>query len=97
MTDIGTGSYTIVQQTAAEMMGLPLHKVTVRLGDSSFPETAGSAGQFGAASVTAGVYAACSRLRETVAQKLGLKPEQADFSDGRVLKGAQLRLGRCCA
>ncbi len=33
MTDIGTGSYTIIAQTAAEMMGLPLHKVAVRLGD----------------------------------------------------------------
>ena len=37
MTDIGTGSYTIIAQTAAEMMGVPLDKVVVRLGDSSFP------------------------------------------------------------
>ena len=37
MTDIGTGSYTIIAQTAAEMMGVPLEKVVVRLGDSSFP------------------------------------------------------------
>ena len=37
MTDIGTGSYTIIAQTAAEMMGVPLEKVRVRLGDSSFP------------------------------------------------------------
>jgi xanthine dehydrogenase YagR molybdenum-binding subunit len=35
MTDIGTGSYTIIAQTAAEMMGVPMDKVTVRLGDSS--------------------------------------------------------------
>jgi xanthine dehydrogenase YagR molybdenum-binding subunit len=34
MTDIGTGSYTIIAQTAAEMMGVPLDKVVVRLGDS---------------------------------------------------------------
>ena len=33
MTDIGTGSYTIIGQTAAEMMGVPLDKVVVRLGD----------------------------------------------------------------
>lgn len=45
MTDIGTGSYTIVAQTAAELLGLPLHQVVVRLGDSSFPETPGSGGQ----------------------------------------------------
>ena len=48
MTDIGTGSYTIIAQTAAEMMGLPLDKVTVRLGDSAFPVSAGSGGQWGA-------------------------------------------------
>jgi xanthine dehydrogenase YagR molybdenum-binding subunit len=37
MTDIGAGSYTIIAQTAAEMMGLPLAKVAVHLGDSAFP------------------------------------------------------------
>jgi xanthine dehydrogenase YagR molybdenum-binding subunit len=55
MTDIGTGSYTIIAQTAAEMMGLPLHKVVVRLGDSTFPVSAGSGGQWGANSSNAGV------------------------------------------
>ena len=63
MTDIGTGSYTIIAQTAAEMMGVPLEKVAVRLGDSHFPVSAGSGGQFGANSATAGVYAACVKLR----------------------------------
>jgi xanthine dehydrogenase YagR molybdenum-binding subunit len=37
MTDIGTGSYTIIAQTAAEMMGVPLHQVLVRLGDTNYP------------------------------------------------------------
>ena len=41
MTDIGTGSYTIIAQTAAEMMGVPLDKVVVRLGDSQFPVSCG--------------------------------------------------------
>lgn len=36
MTDIGTGSYTILAQTAAEMLGVPLEQVAVHLGDSSF-------------------------------------------------------------
>ena len=44
MTDIGTGSYTIIAQTAAEMMGVPLDKVVVRLGDSTFPVSAARAG-----------------------------------------------------
>jgi xanthine dehydrogenase YagR molybdenum-binding subunit len=42
MTDIGTGSYTIISQVAAEMMGLPLNRVVTRLGDSDLPETYGS-------------------------------------------------------
>src|SRR5688572_7031886 len=37
MTDIGTGSYTVIAQTAAEMLGVPMDKVRVRMGDSSFP------------------------------------------------------------
>ena len=79
MTDIGTGSYTIIQQTAAEMMGVPLERVVVKLGDSRFPVSAGSGGQFGAVSATSGVYAACVKLREAVAQKLGVDPATADF------------------
>ncbi len=89
MTDIGTGSYTIIAQTAAEMMGVPLHRVNVRLGDSSFPVSAGSGGQWGANSSTAGVYAACMKLREAVAGKLDLDPAKAEFADGRVKLGNQ--------
>ncbi len=40
MTDIGTGSYTIIAQTAAEMLGLPVDRVAVQLGDSRFPVSA---------------------------------------------------------
>jgi xanthine dehydrogenase YagR molybdenum-binding subunit len=89
MTDIGTGSYTIIAQTAAEMMGVPLTRVNVRLGDSSFPVSAGSGGQWGANSSTAGVYAACMKLREAAAGKLGLDPATAEFADGRVKVGNQ--------
>ena len=85
MTDIGTGSYTIIAQTAAEMMGVPLSRVAVRLGDSDFPVSAGSGGQWGAASATSGVYAACVKLREAVAGKLGLDPAAARFADGQVV------------
>ncbi|EOL9131813.1 aldehyde oxidoreductase molybdenum-binding subunit PaoC [Cronobacter malonaticus] len=84
MTDIGTGSYTIIAQTAAEMMGVPLERVTVRLGDSDYPISSGSGGQWGANSSTAGVYAACVKLREAVANKLGFDPNRAEFFDGNV-------------
>ena len=87
MTDIGTGTYTIIAQTAAEMMGLSLDKVVVRLGDSDFPASAGSGGQHGANNSTAGVYAACVKLREAVARKLGFNSDNAEFVDGRVRAG----------
>uniref|UniRef100_UPI000D3561D0 aldehyde oxidoreductase molybdenum-binding subunit PaoC n=1 Tax=unclassified Variovorax TaxID=663243 RepID=UPI000D3561D0 len=87
MTDIGTGSYTIIAQTAAEMMGVPLERVVVRLGDSAFPVSAGSGGQWGANCSTAGVYAACVKLREAVLQRAGLPAEGAAFADGMVRVG----------
>ncbi len=86
MTDIGTGSYTILAQTAAEMLGVPLDHVTVTLGDSDFPASAGSGGQWGGNNSTAGLYAACVKLRGMVAQKLGLG-EDAQFADGKVIAG----------
>lgn len=89
MTDIGTGSYTIIAQTAAEMMGVPLDKVVVRLGDSSFPVSAGSGGQWGANCSTSGVYAACVKLREAVAQALGLDAADAVFADAQVRSGGR--------
>lgn len=87
MTDIGTGSYTIIGQTAAEMLGVSLEKVEVRLGDSRFPVSAGSGGQWGGNSSTAGVYAACVKLREAVAQKLGINSNEAVFADREVKAG----------
>jgi xanthine dehydrogenase YagR molybdenum-binding subunit len=89
MTDIGTGSYTIIAQTAAETMGVPLEKVKVSLGDSSFPVSAGSGGQWGAASSTSGVYAACMKLRETIAKKAGVDPKTAVFEDGQLKSGGR--------
>src|SRR3954451_7741785 len=87
MTDIGTGSYTIIAQTAAEMMGLPLENIVVRLGDSDFPVSSGSGGQWGGNNSTAGVYAACVKLREAIAQKLGFNSADAEFTDGQVRAG----------
>jgi xanthine dehydrogenase YagR molybdenum-binding subunit len=87
MTDIGTGSYTIIGQTAAEMMGIPLERVLVRLGDSAFPVSCGSGGQFGGNCSTAGVYAACMKLREAVAQRIGINSADAVFADGSVRAG----------
>jgi xanthine dehydrogenase YagR molybdenum-binding subunit len=63
MTDIGTGTYTILTQIAAETMDLPVDRVTVRLGDTNFPPTDGSGGSWGAATSSAAVLAACRKLK----------------------------------
>jgi len=67
MTDIGTGSYTILTQIAAETMDLPVDRVSVRLGDTKYPPTAGSGGSFGAGTSGAAVLAACRKLKAGLA------------------------------
>src|SRR6202140_2483518 len=44
MTDIGTGTYTILTQIAAEMLGLPPERFRVELGDTDFPSPVSSGG-----------------------------------------------------
>lgn len=85
MTDIGTGSYTILAQTAAETMGLPIEDVEIRLGNSAFPVSSGSGGQFGAVSASSGVYAACLALQDRIAEQLGVNA--AEFRGGTVIAG----------
>jgi xanthine dehydrogenase YagR molybdenum-binding subunit len=59
----------------------------VRLGDSEFPVSSGSGGQWGGNSAASGVYAACAKLREAVAQKLGFDASKTVFENGRVKEG----------
>ena len=67
MTDIGTGTYTILTQIAAEAMEMPVERVTVLLGDTNYPPTDGSGGSFGAATSGAAVLAACQKLKAGLA------------------------------
>jgi xanthine dehydrogenase YagR molybdenum-binding subunit len=78
MTDIGTGSYTILTQIAAETMDLPVDRVTVLLGDTRFPPTAGSGGSFGAGTSGAAVLAACRKLEAGLPS--GLKEAEASVT-----------------
>ncbi|MDB5450270.1 MAG: xanthine dehydrogenase family protein molybdopterin-binding subunit [Phenylobacterium sp.] len=87
MTDIGTGTYTIMTQVAADMLGLPVDKVTVLMGDTDFPDAAGSGGSFGANSAGSALYAACEVLREKLARTAGVDPREARLEDGRLVAG----------
>jgi xanthine dehydrogenase YagR molybdenum-binding subunit len=85
MTDIGTGSYTILTQIAAEAMGLPVDQVTLQIGDTEFPPAPGSGGSWGAGSSGSGVYYACMALRERMAEAAGLNdPAGLQIHDGQV-------------
>ena len=64
-----------------------LNRVVVRLGDSDFPVSCGSGGQWGGNSSTSGVYAACMKLREAVAEKLGFNAADVLFAGGQVKSG----------
>ncbi len=64
--DLGTGTYTIMTQIAAETLGLPLDKVTFDLGDTSFPETRVSGGSTTASSVGSAVKVACERAKASL-------------------------------
>lgn len=61
--DLGTGTYTIMQQTAAQAMNIDLSMVDVKLGDSSLPKAPVSGGSQSAASVGPAVIAACKQLQ----------------------------------
>ena len=84
MTDIGTGSYTVLTQIAAEMLGLPMQQVRMQLGDSDFPATPGSGGSWGAASSGSGLFDACTNLRAKLAAKMGINVADAIFANGNV-------------
>jgi xanthine dehydrogenase YagR molybdenum-binding subunit len=91
MTDIGTGTYTILVQIAAEMLGLPTERVRVELGDTNFPQAAGSGGSWGAGSSGSALFDACSKLREKLARTAGMDPATARFAEGSISSGEQSR------
>jgi xanthine dehydrogenase YagR molybdenum-binding subunit len=62
--DIGTGTYTIMTQIAADAMGVPMEQVRFELGDTAFPETPVSGGSMTAASTGSAVKLAVEKLRE---------------------------------
>jgi xanthine dehydrogenase YagR molybdenum-binding subunit len=61
--DIGTGTYTIMTQIAAEVLGLPMDHVTFKLGDSSLPQSPVEGGSMTAASVGSAVKEVCEAVR----------------------------------
>ncbi|NMO18960.1 xanthine dehydrogenase family protein molybdopterin-binding subunit [Pyxidicoccus fallax] len=91
--DIGTGTYTVMTQIAADTLGLPIESVTFKLGDSSLPMAPLEGGSWTVASVGSAVKEACEKLREqlvTFARKTkgsplaGVGAEEVVFAEGQL-------------
>ncbi|WP_210522176.1 xanthine dehydrogenase family protein molybdopterin-binding subunit [Hymenobacter terricola] len=93
--EIGTGTYTIMTQIAAESMGLPLEAVTFILGDTTLPESPLQGGSWTAASVGTAVQEACTALGEELL-KQAKKMDHPAFKDAKIddvqFANGQLRL-----
>jgi xanthine dehydrogenase YagR molybdenum-binding subunit len=63
-SDIGTGTYTVMAQVAADMLGLPLSNVSVKLGDSTLPQSPVEGGSWIATSVANGIATTADAIRD---------------------------------
>lgn len=97
LQDIGTGTYTIVAQTVSQITGLPLDKIEVELGSSSFPSGPVSGGSWVTASVMPAVAGATREalkvLRGYAVGKGGAFADQdgeaLGVENGQLVKGEQ--------
>jgi xanthine dehydrogenase YagR molybdenum-binding subunit len=93
-SDIGTGTYTIAAQVAADLLGLPLDNITVKLGDSTLPEAPVEGGSWGAASVSHAIAKTAAQVRKALLDAAksmplsplaGAKPDDVALAGGRII------------
>ncbi len=96
--DIGTGTYTVMTQVAAEALGLPFERVKFELGDTNLPQTPTSGGSTTAATVGSAVKVVCEALRDQIiaaaiadgASPLsGADPKSVTVDGGVLVSGAR--------
>jgi xanthine dehydrogenase YagR molybdenum-binding subunit len=73
-SDIGTGTYTIMAQVAADMLGLPLDNISIKLGDSSLPQSPVEGGSWIATSVANAIVATAEQVRGDLLRVAGQVP-----------------------
>ncbi|MEZ0171252.1 xanthine dehydrogenase family protein molybdopterin-binding subunit [Microvirga sp. TS319] len=93
-SDIGTGTYTIMAQVTADMLGLPLDNITVKLGDSTLPQSPVEGGSWIAASVANGIATTSDSIRRELldlakqvpnSPLADLAPDDAGLADGKIV------------
>ena len=91
--DIGTGTYTVLAQTVADALGIPVNRIDVKIGDSSLPAAPLAGGSQTTASIHPAAMEACVLLRKDLAalaiadpsSKLnGRRPEEISYADGKL-------------
>jgi len=94
-SDLGTGTHTILAQTAADGLGVPLKNIAVHIGDSALPPAAGSVGSVGAASFANAVNDACTKLTDELIAKSGkqffVRPTAAQMMTSEKISNYQSR------
>jgi xanthine dehydrogenase YagR molybdenum-binding subunit len=92
-SDIGTGTYTIMAQVAADMLGLPIDNISIKLGDSTLPQSPVEGGSWMAASVSHAIASAADAVRKELlrlAKKVpdsplaGTKLDDIALADGKI-------------
>jgi xanthine dehydrogenase YagR molybdenum-binding subunit len=85
-SDIGTGTYTIMAQVAADQLGLPLENISVKLGDSSLPQSPVEGGSWIAASVSNGIAMTASAICDELLRLTKQMPDSpfANAASGEV-------------
>jgi xanthine dehydrogenase YagR molybdenum-binding subunit len=93
-SDIGTGTYTIMAQVAADLLGLPLDNISIKLGDSSLPQCPLEGGSWIAASVCNAIANTAGEVRKELADLAsrvkdsplaGITPQDVMLADGNIV------------
>jgi len=93
-SDIGTGTYTIMAQVAADMLGLPIDNISIKLGDSTLPASPVEGGSWMAASVSNAIQNAADAVRKellALAKKIpdsplnGMRLDDVILADGKIV------------
>jgi xanthine dehydrogenase YagR molybdenum-binding subunit len=93
-SDIGTGTYTILAQVAADVLGLPIDNISIKLGDSTLPQAPVEGGSWMAASASHAVVTTVEQIRKELLKLAkamkdsplaGAKLEDVVLADGKIV------------
>jgi xanthine dehydrogenase YagR molybdenum-binding subunit len=82
--DIGSGTLTVMPQIAADVLGLPIGKVSCRMGDTRLPQAGPTYGSSSTISGGSAVHLAASDARAKLARLAGIDPDAAEMKDGHI-------------